>query len=477
MLKRHRERIAVVGGGIAGVCTAELLSKKGYEVTLFEKSNRLGGCSGSFTREGYTFNVGATTIAGLKDGFPVKKILSNFNIKESIKTIEPSIVVHTQKGIIRRFSSFDRTIDEIERIFPNRRNHEFWSKVYEITHRVLTHDYYHNLSSVKGSVKTFLNMKSLIFNYAKQFFIPAERGLKEYFLFLDSDYYDFMDSHVKVVAQSRISEVNFLTLLLSLGYPFTGVAYPERGMGRLIEGIVENSLCLVNSEVKSLELHRGSFILKGDFGEESFQRVILAFPVFENMHLIKDSNIRDYLQKYTHLITDSSALVLYGVAKDFYPDEKFHLKILRESLPFTSSKYLFFSFYNDNAEDSRYTIFTVSTHTKTSYWINHQRELYDIRKDKLKEIILKVMEETFRLNSNQITKSFIATPETFFRFLGRRSLGGIPVTRKNAFWRIPSNFTPFKNLYLVGDGFFCYQGWIGISIGIRNLIENFNEKS
>lgn len=477
MPKKLRDKIAVIGGGIAGAFTSELLSQKGYDVKLFEKSNRLGGCSGSFTREGFTFNVGATTIAGLNNGFPVKKILSNFDIKENIKIVEPSIAVHSPKGIIRRFSCLHKTIDEIDRIFPNRGNHKFWEKVYEITYRVLTHDYYHNLSSIKGSIKTFLNMKNLILNYFRQFLIPAERGLKEYFPDLDGDYYDFMDAHVKIVAQSSILDVSFLTLLLSLGYPFTGVGYPERGMGRLIEEIVRNPLCLTKAEVKSLEEYKGNFILKGDFGEESFQKVIIALPIFENMHILRDNKIKEYLQKYIHLNTDNSAVVLYGVVKDFYPDEKFHLKILRKSLPYISSKYLFFSFNTLNREESEYTTFTVSTHTKTSYWINLQRELYDIKKDKLTEMILKVMRETFSLESNQIIQSFMATPETFFRYLGRRSLGGIPVTRKNPFWRIPSNFTPIENLYLVGDSFFCYQGWIGISMGIKNLIENFHEES
>lgn len=477
MPRNLRNKIAVIGGGIAGACTSELLSKEGYEVTLFEKSNRLGGCSGSFTREGFIFNVGATTIAGLNEGFPVKKILSNFNIKENIRVVEPSITVHTPKGIIRRFSCLHKTIDEIDRIFPNRGNYKFWNKVYETTFRVLTHDYYHNFSSIKGPIRTFLNMKNLIFRYFRHFLIPAEIGLKEYFPELDGDYYDFMDSYVKIVAQSRISEVSFLTLLLSLGYPFTGVGYPERGMGRLIEEIVRNPLCLIKAEVKSLEAYKGNFILKGDFGEESFQKVILALPVFENMHILKDNKIKDYLEKYIHLNTYNSAVVLYGLIKDFYPDEKFHLKILRESLPHTSSKYLFFSFNTINREKLKYTTFTVSTHTKTSYWINLQRELYDIKKDKLTERILKVMRETFMLKSNQIVQSFMATPETFFKYLGRRSLGGIPVTRKNSFWRIPSNFTPIENFYLAGDSFFCYQGWIGISMGIRNLIENFYEES
>lgn len=40
---KDKERVAVVGGGPAGLMCAYVLSRKGYRVTIFEKSDRLGG--------------------------------------------------------------------------------------------------------------------------------------------------------------------------------------------------------------------------------------------------------------------------------------------------------------------------------------------------------------------------------------------------------------------------------------------------
>ncbi len=42
-VRRHSERIAVIGGGPAGLAAAFELSKAGYEATIFERDNRLGG--------------------------------------------------------------------------------------------------------------------------------------------------------------------------------------------------------------------------------------------------------------------------------------------------------------------------------------------------------------------------------------------------------------------------------------------------
>ncbi|HWB78720.1 MAG TPA: lycopene cyclase domain-containing protein [Nannocystaceae bacterium] len=40
---RGRPRVAIVGGGLAGLTAAELLSRRGFEIVLFEREHRLGG--------------------------------------------------------------------------------------------------------------------------------------------------------------------------------------------------------------------------------------------------------------------------------------------------------------------------------------------------------------------------------------------------------------------------------------------------
>jgi Fe-S oxidoreductase len=42
-IPKQKGNVAVIGGGVSGMVTAVQLDKKGYKVTIFEKSNRLGG--------------------------------------------------------------------------------------------------------------------------------------------------------------------------------------------------------------------------------------------------------------------------------------------------------------------------------------------------------------------------------------------------------------------------------------------------
>src|SRR5690242_8324557 len=43
------DRVAVIGGGLAGLAAAAALAPRGFKVTVLESRNRLGGRAGSFT--------------------------------------------------------------------------------------------------------------------------------------------------------------------------------------------------------------------------------------------------------------------------------------------------------------------------------------------------------------------------------------------------------------------------------------------
>jgi phytoene desaturase len=57
------QSVAIIGGGLAGLCAAGLLSKQGHRVRLFEANAKLGGFCAATTLSGYTFNDGALYLA------------------------------------------------------------------------------------------------------------------------------------------------------------------------------------------------------------------------------------------------------------------------------------------------------------------------------------------------------------------------------------------------------------------------------
>ena len=60
--------VAIVGGGIAGFATALRLQAKGLTTIVLESHGQPGGCSGFFRRQGFSFDVGATTLVDFGTG-------------------------------------------------------------------------------------------------------------------------------------------------------------------------------------------------------------------------------------------------------------------------------------------------------------------------------------------------------------------------------------------------------------------------
>jgi hypothetical protein len=50
--------VAIIGSGIGALSNAVCLSRQGFKVAVFEQNETVGGCTHTFEKEGYEFDVG-----------------------------------------------------------------------------------------------------------------------------------------------------------------------------------------------------------------------------------------------------------------------------------------------------------------------------------------------------------------------------------------------------------------------------------
>lgn len=71
-------KVVVVGSGLGGLECAYLLSCSGYEVTVLEQGNQIGGCLQSYTRFGRVLDTGMHYVGGLEWGQTTRKLFDFF---------------------------------------------------------------------------------------------------------------------------------------------------------------------------------------------------------------------------------------------------------------------------------------------------------------------------------------------------------------------------------------------------------------
>jgi phytoene dehydrogenase-like protein len=81
-----KDTIAIIGGGLAGLTAAVILSQKGKNVTVIEKSSDLGGRARTTFKDGFYFNQGPHALYPAGSG---PMILDELNVKYNGNRVDP----------------------------------------------------------------------------------------------------------------------------------------------------------------------------------------------------------------------------------------------------------------------------------------------------------------------------------------------------------------------------------------------------
>ena len=57
LLNLKTKKVSIIGSGFSSLASACYLAKNGYEVTVYEKNNSLGGRARQFSKKGFTFDM------------------------------------------------------------------------------------------------------------------------------------------------------------------------------------------------------------------------------------------------------------------------------------------------------------------------------------------------------------------------------------------------------------------------------------
>jgi phytoene dehydrogenase-like protein len=81
---RTSEKIVIIGSGIGGLSCAIILSKLGYDVTVFEKNRHPGGMMRSYRRQGVHCDVGVHYLGALDEGQVLRRCFDYLGIADGL---------------------------------------------------------------------------------------------------------------------------------------------------------------------------------------------------------------------------------------------------------------------------------------------------------------------------------------------------------------------------------------------------------
>ena len=488
------KKVIVIGAGIGGLTAGALLAKRGYAVTIYDQAYVAGGCASTFKRHGFTFDVGATQVAGLEQGGIHQQIFTELGIEVPPATpCDPACAVYLpgEKTPINIWRDPEKWRKERQYQFPN--SEPFWqlmAKLFQASWHfqqrdpVLpprnTWDMWQLISAVRP--ETLITLPFTFFTVGN---ILRVLGLYD-----DPRLKTFLDMQLKLYSQVNADETALLYAATALGMSQApqGLWHLQGSMQtlstRLVKGLRKHGGKLrLRHRIKSIHPQLTGVTIQnektGEIWQEEADAVVANVTVQNLLKLLPDADhwfgvsqllLKGYERRVKNLPEANGAFVLYlGVDETAIPENcPPHLQFLYDyqgAVGEKNSLFVSVSRAGDGRAPQGQATITASAFTEVGQWWTDTAESYERLKQDYVETAINNLSQYFHLTEDTIIHQEAATPRTFARFTARQAgyVGGLG-QRVSTFGPFGfANRTPIKNLWLVGDATHPGEGTAGVS--------------
>ncbi len=496
-----KTRVVVVGAGIGGLTAGALLAKHGYEVVIYDQAIVPGGCASTFKRRGFTFDVGATQVAGLEPGGIHHRIFSELGIDLPPTTYcDPACAVFLpgETEPIRVWRDRKKWQEERQRQFPG--SEPFWNllnKLFAASWKFQSRDpvlpprnfwdCWQLLSAVR--LDTLITVPFTL--------MTVGDALKLYGLGEDKRLKTFLDMQLKLYSQVDADNTALLyaATALAVSQAPQGLFHLEGSMqvlsDRLVAGLEKyGGKLYMRHTVEEIKSENGKVtgvkVCNNKTGETHIEAAdqVVANVTVQNLVKLSQPNSSSwqrYHQRINKLPEASGAFVIYlGVTQEAIPlDCPPHLQFLYDYegiIGENNSLFVSVSKPDDGRAPTGKATIIASSFTNVGMWWKGTAEDYDILKQQYTQEAIAKLGTYFNLNSDTIIHQETATPRTFAKYTAREEgiVGGVG-QRISTFGPFGiANRTPIKSLWLVGDSTHPGEGTAGVSYSALTVVRQID---
>ena len=491
--QKPNQKVIVVGAGIGGLTSAALLAKRGYEVVVYDLALVAGGCASTFKRRGFTFDVGATQVAGLESGGIHDRIFKELGIEPPAATdCDPAcaLFLPDESEPINVWRDRQKWQAERDRQFP--RSAPFWNFLEDLFWRSWRFQGRDPILPPRNIWDAWQLVKALRIDTLATVpytFSTVGDALRGFGLDGDQRLRTFLDLQLKLYSQVNAEETALL-------YAATALAVSQTPLGLFhLQGSMQ---ALSDRLVASLERDGGKLLMQhqvtaiADQGKskkvkvtnlrtnetwwDSADHIVANVTVNNFVQLLGEQIPKGYAQRVANLKPASVAFVVYlGVDRAAIPaDCPPHLQFL-ESGANPHSLFVSVSKEGDGRAPEGKATIIASEFTDAAIWYGD--EDYQSLKQRFTDRAIAQLGKYFHLNEETIIHVEAATPQTFARYTGRdRGIVGGVGMRVSTFAPFGfANRTPLKNIWLVGDSTHPGEGTAGVSYSALTVVRQIEQ--
>jgi C-3',4' desaturase CrtD len=494
-------RVIVIGAGIGGLTAGALLAHRGYSVLMLDQAIVPGGCASTFKRRGFTFDVGATQVAGLEPGGIHHRIFSELEIELPAATpCDPACAVFLpdETEPINVWRDPQKWQQEQQRQFPG--SDSFWglmSTLFQASWRFQSRDPVlppRNIWDLWQLTKAVRPDTLVTLPFT---FTTVAQALRGYQLGDYKRLKTFLDLQLKLYSQVDTEETALLYAATALGVSQEpqGLFHLLGSMQVLSDRLVQafkrdGGQLLMQHTVEAIETENNQAVgvrirnqKTGEVWREAADLVVANVTVQNVVKLLgteTENSLsslmgRNYKRRVDKLPPASGAFVIYlGVDQAAIPAGcPPHLQFLYDyDKPIGENNSLFVSVSHPGdgrAPEGKATIIA-SSFTDTRQWWNCAD--YEALKQQYTQDAIARLSSYFHLTPETILHQEAATPRTFARYTARDQgvVGGIG-QRISTFGPFGfANRTPVQQLWLVGDCTHPGEGTAGVSYSALTVV-------
>lgn len=492
-------RVVVIGAGIGGLTAAALLAHRGYAVRVFDQAIVPGGCASTFRRRGFTFDVGATQVAGLEPGGIHHRIFSELEIELPPATFcDPACAVYLpgETEPISVWRDPDRWRAERQRQFPG--SEPFWQLMNDLFRYSFAFQARDPILPPRSLWDVWQAVQALrpdTLLTVPHTFSTVGQVLRWYGLGSDRRLKTFLDLQLKLYSQVDAESTALLYAATALGVSQAplGLYHLQGSMQVLSDRLVESierdgGTVQMRHAIAQIHLEEGKAIAvtvrnpKGETWIEAADQIVANVTVQNLVELLGEQAPAGYRHRVEKLPDASGAFVIYlGVRQDAIPaDCPPHLQFLYDydgAIGENNSLFVSVSHSGDGRAPDGYATVIASSFTDATRW--QQTDDYEGLKQRYTETAIARLGQFFHLTPDTIVHQEAATPRTFAHYTSRdRGIVGGIGQRVSTFG--PFGFatrTPVPQLWLVGDSTHPGEGTAGVSYSALTVVRQIEHQA